>query len=212
MARIVLIISDDLLPANLEGLPGTGAPDSVSVSNGTGDSAAAGASVKREITILARMPSAAESLVEPAAGLQALAEAPKVVLLLERAADALEAARLNVDGVVISSPEIRRFLKCIESVAGGRRWVDPDLRFLLTSPRLNRDCLTIRERQVAEGVIRGLRNKEIARAMGVRESTVKMHLHHIFEKLRIASRIQLALLYSSPADAKGGELEPRASL
>ena len=146
----------------------------------------------REITILARKPSAAGSLAEPVARPQALPEAPKVVLLLERAADALEAARLNVDGMVISSPEIRRFLECIESVAGGRRWVDPDLRFLLRSPRLNRDRLTIRERQIAEGVIRGLRNKEIACAMGVRESTVKMHLHHIFEKLQVASRIQLA--------------------
>ena len=38
-----------------------------------------------------------------------------------------------------------------------------------------------------------MRNKEIARELHLCEGTVKMHLHHIYEKLRLGGRTQLAL-------------------
>ena len=53
--------------------------------------------------------------------------------------------------------------------------------------------LTRREREVATGLIRGLHNKQIARELQVSEGTVKMHLHHIYEKLHLRSRTELAL-------------------
>jgi two-component system nitrate/nitrite response regulator NarL len=53
--------------------------------------------------------------------------------------------------------------------------------------------LTSREAEVAYLVSRGLRNKEIARELHLSEGTVKMYLHHIYEKLRLSSRMELAL-------------------
>ena len=53
--------------------------------------------------------------------------------------------------------------------------------------------LTPREDVIAHLVSRGLRNKEIARELHLSEGTVKMHLHHIYEKLRIGGRTQLVL-------------------
>jgi DNA-binding CsgD family transcriptional regulator len=53
--------------------------------------------------------------------------------------------------------------------------------------------LTSREVEIAHLVSRGLRNKEIARELHLSEGTVKMHLHHIYEKLRLGGRTQLAL-------------------
>ena len=50
--------------------------------------------------------------------------------------------------------------------------------------------LTSREAEIARLVSRGLRNKEIARELHLSEGTVKVHLHHIYEKLR---KTQLAL-------------------
>ena len=54
--------------------------------------------------------------------------------------------------------------------------------------------LTRREADIANLVSRGLPNKQIARELHVSEGTVKMHLHHIYEKLHLHSRTELALL------------------
>lgn len=56
--------------------------------------------------------------------------------------------------------------------------------------------LTARERDVALLVSKGLRNKSIARQLQIGEGTVKMHLHHIYSKLAINGRVQLALLFA----------------
>jgi len=54
--------------------------------------------------------------------------------------------------------------------------------------------MTRRELEVADLVMLGLRNKEIARRLGLTVGTVKMHLHSIYQKLRISSRMQLAVI------------------
>jgi len=50
------------------------------------------------------------------------------------------------------------------------------------------DELTGREWEIAEGVGRGLRNKEIAHRLSISEKTVKSHLNNIFRKLRVDNR------------------------
>jgi len=39
----------------------------------------------------------------------------------------------------------------------------------------------------------GQRNKVIGEGMAISEGTVKTHLHHIYEKLRVQSRAELVL-------------------
>ena len=104
-----------------------------------------------------------------------------------------------------------QLLECVENVARGRRWVDPDvLSIVLGAPqRTNEDFLTSREQQIVQSVIRGLRNKEIAREMKLREGTVKMHLHRIFDKLKLESRTQLVLAFSTAKAPQ--KLRPGAS-
>jgi DNA-binding NarL/FixJ family response regulator len=46
---------------------------------------------------------------------------------------------------------------------------------------------------IAALIARGMRNREIAREMNVSEATVKMHLHHIYDKLQLNGRTELAL-------------------
>jgi DNA-binding CsgD family transcriptional regulator len=53
--------------------------------------------------------------------------------------------------------------------------------------------LTPREREVLELVAEGLPNAEIARRLFISEKTAKVHVHHIFEKLGVGSRLQAAL-------------------
>ncbi len=51
--------------------------------------------------------------------------------------------------------------------------------------------LTSREMEILTLICMGLSNREIARKLFVTDSTVKTHLHHIFEKINVESRAQL---------------------
>lgn len=51
--------------------------------------------------------------------------------------------------------------------------------------------LTAREREVVQLVSSGLSNKLVARNLGLREGTVKIHLHNVYRKLRIPNRMTL---------------------
>jgi DNA-binding NarL/FixJ family response regulator len=53
--------------------------------------------------------------------------------------------------------------------------------------------LTKREAQVAELVSQGFANKTIAQQLGLREGTVKIHVHNIYQKLRVPNRTSLIL-------------------
>lgn len=52
--------------------------------------------------------------------------------------------------------------------------------------------LSAREAQVAELVLQGFRNRDIATALGITPATAKKHLSRIFEKVGVESRVQLA--------------------
>jgi len=66
--------------------------------------------------------------------------------------------------------------------------------------------LTARQKAVLERLSRGDSNKAIARRLGIREGTVKVHVRQIMRKLGVANRTQVALacLEGSP-DAAGGK-------
>lgn len=55
------------------------------------------------------------------------------------------------------------------------------------------DILSPRELDVLEWVVRGCSNKQIARELCIDETTVKTHLHRIFEKLDVRDRTQAAI-------------------
>ena len=61
--------------------------------------------------------------------------------------------------------------------------------------------LTAREREVALEAAKGLSNKQIARNLDITERTVKAHLKHVFERLQVRDRLQLALLLSERRSA-----------
>jgi LuxR family maltose regulon positive regulatory protein len=55
-------------------------------------------------------------------------------------------------------------------------------------------ALTPREREIFEFIRRGRSNREIAKALWISESTVKVHVHHVLEKMNVRSRTELAAL------------------
>jgi two-component system, NarL family, nitrate/nitrite response regulator NarL len=53
--------------------------------------------------------------------------------------------------------------------------------------------LSNREQQVVRLVARGLSNRKIASALDLVEGTVKIHLHNVYKKLRVANRVALVV-------------------
>jgi DNA-binding NarL/FixJ family response regulator len=91
--------------------------------------------------------------------------------------------------------------ECVTTVAAGRRWrpsgdgvrQSPASRPVEHLPRGRSPLrlLTLRERQIVQGVASGLRNREIGAALGITAGTVKLHLHKIYVKLGVNSRLEL---------------------
>lgn len=57
--------------------------------------------------------------------------------------------------------------------------------------------LTEREREIMRLVSEGLSNKAIARRLNLSQGTIKVHLHHVYRKLEINNRTELAALAMS---------------
>jgi len=114
---------------------------------------------------------------------------------------AQEAMQFGVNGLVIKANAMRDLLICLDTVSQGRRWFDQETlqRAMQASlsPDAPRDPLAVlseRERAIVALVQRGLRNKEVAAELGLTEGTVKVHLHKIFDKLGVQSRMELVLI------------------
>ena len=55
------------------------------------------------------------------------------------------------------------------------------------------EVLSPREQDILREIARGASNKEIARTLGIAETTVKIHVQHILRKLDLSSRVQAAV-------------------
>lgn len=131
--------------------------------------------------------------------------ATRIVLHAESSEEELirEAVRLGVRGVVLKEMPPATLVMCTRRVHSGDSWLEwrsasRVLDQLLRKEQGTRDVagvLTRREQEILGLLCRGLRNKEIARDLSISESTVKVHLRHIYDKLHLKGRLAL-LLYA----------------
>ncbi len=63
-------------------------------------------------------------------------------------------------------------------------------------------CLTTRQSEILMALKGGASNKEIARNLGILESTVKVHLKSIYRQLRVRNRTQAAIVSSQYETAR----------
>ncbi len=108
--------------------------------------------------------------------------------------EALRFLQAGAAGVIRKTASLDTLLSCIHAVASGNTWMEEEMLRESDRPvRSGHSPLTSRELQVMELVERGMKNKDIAFALGIRTGTVKIHLKHIFEKTGIRGRYGLAL-------------------
>ena len=106
----------------------------------------------------------------------------------------------RVSGVLMGNATKTHLRDAVRAVASGDVWMDRAVvkNILYGVNALNKEkteVLSEREREVTSLIGHGYRNKEIAQRLCICESTVKAHLHRIFQKLGIQNRTQLITFY-----------------
>jgi len=112
----------------------------------------------------------------------------------------IEAIRLRARGVVLKEMAPRLLLQCIRKVHAGGEWFETCSIVHLVgrirqgdATRNRAEALTRREIEVVQRVAQALNNQAIAQSLSIGEGTVKVHLHRIYEKLRVRNRVELSL-------------------
>jgi len=126
----------------------------------------------------------------------------RIILLAEAITEqeVVEAIRAGVKGIVLKELPTQLLVKCVEKVWGGEQWIESRSTSRVLEKMVRRETareamrriLTSREIEIVDMVGEGLHNKEIAERLFISEGTVKVHLHRIFEKLKVDSRMGLA--------------------
>jgi two-component system NarL family response regulator len=103
--------------------------------------------------------------------------------------DVYGALRAGVQGYLLKDAMRDEFIECIHAVNEGGTWIPPVVGATLAK-RLTGRQLTVREAEVLCAMSKGKSNKEIGATLNISEATVKVHMTHILEKLRVAGRTE----------------------
>ncbi len=150
--------------------------------------------------------------VEALPGLREAAPGARVMMLTvsEDERDLAEALRAGAQGYVLKTIDGDALLQAIAACMRGESVVSPELTGKLVNalrtgpgdaaaaeaPPDLLASLSPREREIVRHIARGRSNKEIARALEIAETTVKIHVQHILRKLELSSRVQAAVYAS----------------
>lgn len=158
--------------------------------------------------------------------IQARSPKSRVILFAapEQCNEFVEAMKLGCAGILHKDVPIALIEKSILKVHAGEIWLDSNTTAAVMRKFANpgeadpvsgppngkasreRARLSPREREIIILIAQGYKNKEIAEKLFITEQTVKNHLHNVFEKLGVSSRLELALyaihnsLYLRPSE------------
>lgn len=144
--------------------------------------------------------------------LQTFHPIPAVMLLQDPKPECVvNAFRGGARGIFYRSHSLKALSKCIRTVHRGEIWAsNEDLEHLIRAlahtkpiPFNNSEgmpLLTRREEEVVRLVADGLKNREIAQKLKVKEHSIRNYIYRIFEKLGVSSRVELILYAFSQRD------------
>jgi NarL family two-component system response regulator LiaR len=110
----------------------------------------------------------------------------------------VEAIRAGALAFLLKTSGVEQIVESVHAAARGESTLHPTVAARLMQevrhPQPDGvDALSARELEVLSGLARGRSNKEIARALRIREETVKSHVSSILSKLHLADRYQAAI-------------------
>lgn len=110
---------------------------------------------------------------------------------------------VGVDAILFKHDHEDELFNAIQALREGRRYIAGELLDRAFGLALSSaapspiERLSARERQIAEAVAKGMRNREVGELLGMTEGTVKVMLHGIFNKMKVENRTELAVLLQS---------------
>jgi DNA-binding NarL/FixJ family response regulator len=112
-----------------------------------------------------------------------------------------EAIGLGASGIVLKHMASKLLVQCVKKVHAGEKWFEQNSLTSAAQTLVQREnavrrayaILSSREIEIAHLIAGGLTNKHIGKQLYISEGTVKTHLHKIYDKLHVASRLALAL-------------------
>ena len=141
--------------------------------------------------------------LEACAALRERDSAPEVLMLTvsDEEPDLYAALRVGASGYLLKDMAPSELIEAVLAVARGEPRIAPEMASRMLSelgrgseiaPRDPLEPLSDREREVLALMADGLRNREIAERLVISEATVKTHVRHVLEKLRLRNRAEAA--------------------
>lgn len=136
--------------------------------------------------------------IEAIRQLTALKLPSRVLVLSSSLEDQLvkQALQAGAQGYILKASRSSELVQAIERIAQGLSTLDPAAAHVLMQQVQSNDplqTLTPREREVFDGMARGLNNTEIANSLSVSEATVRTHVASILDKLTLRDRTQVTI-------------------
>lgn len=104
-----------------------------------------------------------------------------------------EVLAAGATGYVLKDCEPAELLSAVRAAAAGHVPLDPRVAGALLPSSGGGPTLSPREEEVLRLVAQGMANKQIGRALGITERTVKAHLGRVFRELGVLDRTSAAL-------------------
>lgn len=112
-----------------------------------------------------------------------------IVTTYQSEEDIYRALRAGAQGYLLKDSPVEDLIECIHTVGDGKTWIPPAVGATLAR-RVTERSLTAREMEVIRALAKGKSNKEIGVALNISEGTVKVHVTHMLEKLKVTGRTE----------------------
>ncbi len=197
MITVLLVDDHQMVRTGLAALLGAAEGIEVVGQAANGEEALSAAAVTLPDVVLMDLSMPVMDGVEATRRLVASVPDAKVVVLTsfsdrDRVSEALAAGAI---GYLLKDAEPTDLINAVSSAASGHVPIDPRVAAVLlprpgTAPGAG---LSVREREVLQLVATGMANKQVGRALGISERTVKAHLGRVFREIGVADRTSAAL-------------------
>lgn len=109
----------------------------------------------------------------------------------------VKAIKCGIEGYILAKSNETEILHIIEQISKGKKYFDAYfIDSMINETNIGPEGitqLTTREREILCEIGKGLSNRKISEKFFISEHTVKKHINHIFDKLNMRDRTQVAL-------------------